>query len=599
MLNSSHRIRRLRCLVSTNSQTEAFAIRKSLHDRWQDSLLPVFERAFDEIARGDRTIHIPKLELRLKITSEQELMEVLPDLIEEQLRAQLQSINWQTIPTTQSEFIWQETTTEQDQFATLLQYLQIGSVPWQVAYTSASEIAVNLKEACHKERSQLLNYLSNQPETAPFYFRLLQLLPEAEFCVLINALSDKFSPEWRTAITEFINFVLNPQNNSLNQPTQWQLVAAILSECLRRSQQRISSDLSRIVAKIIAESGSEPDAFFRSLPDAAAILFQPQLSYDNPSASPPNLSAIENQEISMADSEVRRSPLPPALNSEQQRDDRLSLPLPNPPIVENQETSIAEREVRRSPLNPALNSEQQRDDRPSLPHSNPPTVENQETRVADGEATRSPLNPDAISLFENRHELSNRENELSNYALNLAGEIAATGDEFPLSVNYAGLVLLHPFISPFFEATGVKETNSKVIADSKIARAAALLHFLATGQEELYEYELGLIKILLGLEPETPLLVGKGLLQEGDRPEAERVLQSTINYWSILKSTSINGLRSSFLQRSGLLQRTENGWKLQVEHQSFDMLLEHLPWSISIIKLSWMKQPLYTEWQTF
>jgi hypothetical protein len=558
MLNSSHRIRRLRCLVSTNSQTEAFAIRKSLHDRWQDSLLPVFERAFDEIARGDRTIHIPKLELRLKITSEQELMEVLPDLIEEQLRAQLQSINWQTIPTTQSEFIWQETTTEQDQFATLLQYLQIGSVPWQVAYTSASEIAVNLKEACHKERSQLLNYLSNQPETAPFYFRLLQLLPEAEFCVLINALSDKFSPEWRTAITEFINFVLNPQNNSLNQPTQWQLVAAILSECLRRSQQRISSDLSRIVAKIIAESGSEPDAFFRSLPDAAAILFQPQLSYDNPSASPPNLSAIENQEISMADSEVRRSPLPPALNSEQQRDDRLSLPLPNPPIVENQETSIAEREVR-----------------------------------------RSPLNPDAISLFENRDELSNRENELSNYALNLAGEIAATGDEFPLSVNYAGLVLLHPFISPFFEATGVKETNSKVIADSKIARAAALLHFLATGQEELYEYELGLIKILLGLEPETPLLVGQGLLQEGDREEAETVLQSVINYWSILKSTSINGLRSSFLQRSGLLRRTENGWKLQVEHQSFDMLLEHLPWSISIIKLSWMKQPLCTEWQTF
>jgi hypothetical protein len=88
-------------------------------------------------------------------------------------------------------------------------------------------------------------------------------------------------------------------------------------------------------------------------------------------------------------------------------------------------------------------------------------------------------------------------------------------------------------------------------------------------------------------------------MQEGDREEAETVLQSTINYWSVLKNTSIDGLRSSFVQRSGLLRRTENGWELQVEHQSFDMLLEHLPWSISIIKLSWMKQPLYTEWQTF
>jgi hypothetical protein len=395
-----------------------------------------------------------------------------------------------------------------------------------------------------------------------------------------------------------------------------------------------------MVAKIIAESGSEPDAFFRSLPDAAAILFQPQLSYDNPSTSPPNLSAIENQETRVADSEVRRSPVPPDLHLEQQRDDRFSLPHSNPPTVENQETRVAEREVRRSPLNPDLHLEQKRDDRFSLPHSNPPTVENQETRVAEREVRRSPLNPDlhleqqrddllslphsnpptvenqetrvaerevrrsplnldAISLFENRDELSNQENELSNYALNLAGEIAVTGDEFPLSVNYAGLVLLHPFISPFFEATGVKETNSKTIVDSKIARAAALLHFLATGQEELYEYELGLIKILLGLEPETPLLVGEGLLQQGDRQEAERVLQSVINYWSILKNTSINGLRSSFLERSGLLQWTDNGWKLQVEHQSFDMLLEHLPWSISIIKLSWMKLPIYTEWQTF
>jgi hypothetical protein len=191
------------------------------------------------------------------------------------------------------------------------------------------------------------------------------------------------------------------------------------------------------------------------------------------------------------------------------------------------------------------------------------------------------------------------EAELLERKLSPTVEIASTGDEFPLFVNHAGLVLLHPFISPFFEATGVKETNSKTIPDSGIARAAALLHFLATGQEELYEYELGLIKILLGLEPETPLLVGQGLLQQGDREEAEAVLQSTINYWSVLRNTSIDGLRSSFLQRSGLLRKTENGWSLQVEHQSFDMLLEHLPWSISIIKLSWMKYPLYTEWQTF
>jgi hypothetical protein len=448
MLNSPHRIRRLRWIVSTDSLAEAFAIRKSLHEQWQTLLLSACEKAFDKATKGEGVIHIPKLELHLKVNSEQELMEVLPELIQQQIKDQLQSINWQTIPTTQSEFICQETTTEQYQFATLLYYLQKGSIPWQIAHACASEIAIELKETCRKERSQLINYLSNQPETAPFYFRLLQLLPETEAFTLVKTLSDRFLPVWRTAITELIRFVLHPQNTHLNQPTQWQLVAAILSECSSRSQQRISSDLSRIVAKIIAESGSEPDAFFRSLPAVAAILFQPQPSYDNLSTSPPNLSAVENQETSIAEREVRRSPLNPDLHLEQQRDERFSLPhsnpptvenqetsiadhevrrsplnpdlhleqqrdeylsLPhsNPPTIENQETSVAEREVRRSPLNPDLHLEQQRDEYLSLPHSNPPTIENQETSVAEREVRRSPLNPDAISLFENRDELSN------------------------------------------------------------------------------------------------------------------------------------------------------------------------------------------------
>lgn len=191
------------------------------------------------------------------------------------------------------------------------------------------------------------------------------------------------------------------------------------------------------------------------------------------------------------------------------------------------------------------------------------------------------------------------EPDLSDYAVTTAVEIASPDGEFPLLVNYAGLVLLHPFISPFFEATGVKAANSKAIADAHIPRAAALLHFLATGQEELYEYELGFIKILLGLEPDTPILVGEGLIEESDRQEAEALLQSAINYWTVLKGTSVNGFRTSFLQRSGLLRNTENAWILQVEHQAFDLLLEHLPWSISVIKLSWMKYPLYTEWQSF
>lgn len=169
-------------------------------------------------------------------------------------------------------------------------------------------------------------------------------------------------------------------------------------------------------------------------------------------------------------------------------------------------------------------------------------------------------------------------------------------DLFPLLVPQAGLILLHPFIPRFLEYTGVFEPGTSVISAFARPRAAALLHFLATGEDEIYEYELGLIKILLGMLPETPLPVSPGLIQPEAVAAAEILLQSVIGHWQALKNTSINGLRSAFLQRQGLLREHEQGWLLQVERQPFDMLLEQLPWSISIVRLPWMPGPIFTEW---
>jgi hypothetical protein len=169
-------------------------------------------------------------------------------------------------------------------------------------------------------------------------------------------------------------------------------------------------------------------------------------------------------------------------------------------------------------------------------------------------------------------------------------------DVFPFMVYQAGLVLLHPFIARLFENTGIIKTGDIQLSSFGLARAAALLHFLATGCEEVYEYELGFIKIFLGMRPESPLPVCEGLVKSCDKEESETLLQSVIGHWSVLKNTSVSGLRSSFLQRQALLREDENGWKLHVERAPFDVLLDQLPWGISIVKLPWMKKALYTEW---
>lgn len=160
-----------------------------------------------------------------------------------------------------------------------------------------------------------------------------------------------------------------------------------------------------------------------------------------------------------------------------------------------------------------------------------------------------------------------------------------------LIARLGGLILLHPFLPRFFESTGVLEEERL-----ERPRAAALLHLLAAGDEEPFEHELGFIKILLGLRPGAPLPIAGGLLRETDREEAEALLQAVIGHWNVLKNTSPEGLRHTFLQRRGLLREKEDGYHLQLEPESFDVLLGFLPWGIGTVKLPWMKKPIFTDW---
>jgi hypothetical protein len=162
----------------------------------------------------------------------------------------------------------------------------------------------------------------------------------------------------------------------------------------------------------------------------------------------------------------------------------------------------------------------------------------------------------------------------------------------------AGLILLHPFLPRLFAATGIVTKASHVLTPATLPRAAALLHWLATGNDDVFEFELSLSKVLLGLAPDDPLPVSEGLLSDGDREEGEALLAAVSDHWSALRRTTAAGLRASFLQRHGMLRDDDLGWRLRMETKSFDMLLGQLPWSISFVKLPWMKKPIFTDWPT-
>lgn len=168
-------------------------------------------------------------------------------------------------------------------------------------------------------------------------------------------------------------------------------------------------------------------------------------------------------------------------------------------------------------------------------------------------------------------------------------------------VSQAGLVLLHAYLPRCLDVLGLYPSGQRgPLADHLWPRAAAVLHWLATGQDGALECELGLIKPLLGRRDQhderDALSHGLPTLLPHEREEADALLRAVLGHWRALKGTSVAGLRESFLQRRGWLETRGGASLLRVEPAPYDVLLGSLPWGMSLVRLPWMAQPLHVEW---
>jgi hypothetical protein len=168
-------------------------------------------------------------------------------------------------------------------------------------------------------------------------------------------------------------------------------------------------------------------------------------------------------------------------------------------------------------------------------------------------------------------------------------------DEEGLFGNYAGLILLHPFLATFFTRCGLMEGARFQDAAAR-QMAVFLLYYLATGQKEGPEYDTLFPKLFCGctLDESLPLRME---LSEAVYAEADELLQMVLQRWEKLKNTSADGLREGFLRRMGKLTRRQNRLVLVVEISAIDVLLDYLPWNLSLVKLPWLNELLYIEWR--
>jgi hypothetical protein len=162
-------------------------------------------------------------------------------------------------------------------------------------------------------------------------------------------------------------------------------------------------------------------------------------------------------------------------------------------------------------------------------------------------------------------------------------------------VELVGLVLLHPFLHQFFKRLGLVSEGG-FVSDKARLKALYLLYFLGTGEMDAPEEMLVVPKLLCDFPAGVPVK-RKFRLTNKEVAECTGMLQALIAQWSILGNTSVEGLRGSFLRRNGkVVQRNDNIY-IQVEARSFDMLLDHLPWNLGIIRLPWKRELIRVEWR--
>jgi hypothetical protein len=181
-----------------------------------------------------------------------------------------------------------------------------------------------------------------------------------------------------------------------------------------------------------------------------------------------------------------------------------------------------------------------------------------------------------------------------------ASESEAPGAETGIYVNNAGLILLTPYLKPFF--TKLKLLDGKQFVAPEAAWKAIHLLQHACGftnenkEEGAGESDLIFNKILCGVDITEPVPETMELTAE-EKEETEHLLKAVIANWTIMSRSSVYALQSTFLQKNGRLSITGKDWSLVIERDStVEILIDKLPWGISFIKLPWNSYSIHTTW---
>lgn len=530
---------------------DAFRVQQDVSFVLRNRVLPKLEELFDRFVGPERVIRIDQLEIDLgdidQNSLEHELEEKLMRYVERALNEHLVL----TSEPKKDEQGWQEMTRTTGIIELWVYFLEHGYLPWYATVANHTKWESEIIEVLATQPAIVDELMSRVVNNDRYLQRLVNQFSTPVLEAIIAARSLALIPRL-LELNTFIQYVAESIASSINTPLSldtgtlfWR--SSLVAVFLKRSHDAV---LEVITETIMSQISSH----FDDMPIEQLIQFaQTEMSIK------PSLQKIDKKWLKMLLDRL-------AEKLEKTGGKRI---VAEPDLIDNSE-----------------------EEESSVSEKNEDSASHIETEI-ETEKINTPES-DGTDLKE--------ETDTKPYDLEIAqlAEANVEGAEKKLKegdflyIRNAGLILFHPFLPRFFEALGL--THEKAFVDKPArVRAIQLIQYLATGEFDQPEYQMTLNKILCG-HPLNEPIAREIVLTKTEEAEAQKLLQAVITHWTALKNTSPEGLQYNYFIREGKLTRKYDGWLLQVETKTQDILMNQLPWGVSMIQMPWMEGLLRIEW---
>lgn len=533
--------------VSLHSSLDAFRVQQQLSEHYWSVLLPLLEETFNRCTGNEEVIYIDRLEIDLGTIRESDMQKPgWEEAVRRQAAQQIDAIRSGSTTDKQSGSTIR--TTALNHYHQWLFYMRKGYLPWNTAAfspewcRSAFEIIAASYEAVSSLRKELQQH-------RVVLKRIVHQHKESLLTELLAILTAKR----QSHIPVLLDEVLVLQ--------QALIKASVSTRSLSRGQ--LWQELLHHAA-VSPDTASDPGAQAVSLLEAiTGAVF----SSTGAVSSDPVVRPFLQQSPVLEQLPLLRS-LVPAVTDK-----------PKPV----KEKSAGKKQSRKDIQAKEADKPSEKSEKKHTPKERPAAKEERQINAAANHSDTSAGSVTESNLQEQRNPASG--------SLPVHEQIDADGIFAP----HAGLLLLHPFLSALFSHCGLLQ-GKQFINEAAKEQAMFLLHYAVSGRTEAEEHELLIPRLLCGYSLELPAPSSIDIDPQY-LSETENMLGAAISQWSILKSTSVEGLREGFLRRSGKIFSRNEKIYVQVEPHAIDVLLDHLPWNLSMIRLPWLEGLLRVEWR--